>query len=255
MTSAVGVVVPAYRPDAQRLRAYLSDLREEIDPDQIRVEIDDPDAATLEALEDTDVDVHAVPYRRGKGAAITTGFEALETNVLAFADSDGSTSAESFAAVVDAVATGGDDLAVGSRRHPEATIHGHQTVARRWMGDVFAWVAGRALDVALYDYQCGAKAISAEGWATVREHLYEPGFAWDIELIAVAGALELRIQEVAIEWRDQPGSTVAPLRTSLRLLRTLVSARHRAKRLRDDPFHEAIATRTKTPVALVERDD
>jgi glycosyltransferase involved in cell wall biosynthesis len=255
MAPTVGVVVPAYRPATERLVAYLADLEGELDPDALRVELDDPDSATLDALEGTDVDVNAVPYRRGKGAAVTAGFEALDTDVRAFVDADRSTSAESFVDVITALSSAKCDLAVGSRRHPNATVHGHQTFARRWLGDGFARLAGRLLAVSLYDYQCGAKAISREGWSVARDHLYEAGFGWDVELIAIAGALDLRVEEVPIEWEDQPGSTVAPVRTSVGLLRTLIAARHRAKQLRNHPLHEAIATRRRTPTALVDRDE
>ncbi len=254
MTS-VGVVVPAFRPDVERLRSYVLELDERLDPAAIRIEIDDPRAGVVEALSDLPATVNAVPYRRGKGAAITIGFEALSADVLAFADADGSTPAASMAAVVDRVADGPAGLAVGSRRHPEADVGSHQTFARRFLGDGFAWLAGRLLDVSLYDYQCGAKAITAPAWADVREHLYEPGFAWDVEFVAMAAALDVPVAEVPIAWEDRPGSTVSPVRTSLRMGRALVTARHRAKQIRDDRLHTAIAARREEPTALVEKHE
>ncbi|MFB6074289.1 MAG: glycosyltransferase [Haloarculaceae archaeon] len=255
MTRSVGIVVPAFRPDVDRLRAYVEAIDERLGPAALRIELDDPRSGVVEALDDLPATIHAVPYRRGKGAAITVGFESLETDVLAFADADGSTPTDSLAAVIERVAEGRADLAVGSRRHPEAAVASHQTLARRFLGDGFAWLAGRLLDVSLYDYQCGAKAITATGWDRVREHLYEPGFAWDVELVAMAGALELRVAEVPIEWHDRPGSTVSPVRDSLRLGRALIAARHRAKQLRDDRLHSAIAARRDEPTALIEKHD
>jgi glycosyltransferase involved in cell wall biosynthesis len=254
MTATLGLVVPAFRPDVPRLAAYLDALHEAVAPEAVRIELDDPSDEVAAAVADLPADVHAVPYRRGKGAAITAGFEALDTDVLAFVDADGSTPASSVAAVVDPVVADEADLAAGSRRHPDATVASHQTLARRYMGDGFAWLARRLLSVSLYDYQCGAKAISAPGWAAVREHLYEPGFAWDVELLAIAGALDLRVREVPIEWHDQPGSTVSPVRTSIRLGRALLAARHRAKQLRDDRLHTALAARREQPTALVEQE-
>ena len=254
MTVSLGLVVPAYRPDVDRLAAYLAELRETLEPDAVRIELDDPDEEVAAALGDLPAEVDAVPYRRGKGAAITAGFESLDTDVLAFADADGSTPAASLAAVVEPVVDGRADLAVGSRRHPEATVASHQTWGRRRLGDGFAWLARRLLNVDLYDYQCGAKAITAPAWGSVREHLYEPGFAWDVELVAIAGALELRVAEVPIEWHDRPGSTVSPVRTSLRLARALLTARHRAKHLRNSRLHEAIAAQREEPTALVDQE-
>ncbi|QGN06628.1 glycosyltransferase [Halorhabdus sp. CBA1104] len=254
MSRSVGLVVPAYRPDVPALESYVAAIRSEVDLATVRIEIDDPREETIEQLDALDVSVNAVPYRRGKGAAITTGFEALETDVFAFADADGSTPAESLAAVIEPVAADQVDLAAGSRRHPEATIQSHQTFARRFLGDGFAWFARRMLDAELHDYQCGAKALSASAWADVRGHLFEPGFAWDVELVAIAGALDLRIAEVPITWEDKPGSTVSPVRTSLDLAGAVFAARHRAKRLRDSRLHQMIASQRSDATALIDRE-
>lgn len=254
MSRSVGLVVPAYHPAVSQLLSYVEAVRSVIDPDQIRIELDAPREGVPERLMAAGVTVNAVPYRRGKGAAITAGFEALETDVLAFADADGSTPAASLAAVIDPVVEDRADLSIGSRRHPAAAIQSHQTFVRRFLGDGFAWVARRLLDAKLYDYQCGAKAISTAAWGDVREHIFEPGFAWDVELVAIAGALDHRIEEVPITWEDQPGSTVSPIRTSIDLAAALVAARHRAKRIKQSRLHEMIANRRNERTALVDRD-
>jgi len=254
MSRSVGVVLPAYRPDVAQLGTYITDIQNALTPETVVVELDAPRDGVPEKLASLPVDVDAVPYRRGKGAAITAGFERLDTDVLAFADADGSTPVASLDEVLDPVRSGRADLAVGSRRHPDAEVASHQTFARRFLGDGFAWLAGQLLDASLYDYQCGAKAIDATAWERVRDHLYEPGFAWDVELIAIAAALDQRIDEIPIEWEDQPGSTVSPLRTSLDLFQALLTARHRSKQLRDDSFHTALAEHLDEPTALVEKD-
>ena len=234
--NSIGVVVPAYHPTLSRLTTYLEAIEETLDPAVIRVELDDPRPETQRVLADCPVDVEVATSaeRRGKGVAITAGFEALASrvDVLAFADADGSTPAESLAAVVAPVADGDVELSVGSRRHPDAEIRSHQTFARRRLGDGFAWLARRFLEVPLYDYQCGAKALSTDTWRRVREHLYEPGFAWDIELIAVAGAFDCRVREVPVVWEDYPESTVSTVSTTLRLARALVRSRQRARSIR-----------------------
>jgi len=250
---SVGIVVPAFRPDVDQLGAYVADLRAEIDPDTVRIEVDDPSEAVAAALVDLPAAVNVSPYRRGKGKAITSGFEELETDVLAFVDADASTPASELGSILEVVEERAD-LAVGSRRHPDATITSHQTFARRFLGDGFAWLARRLLDADLYDYQCGAKALTREAWRTVRGHLYEPGFAWDVELVAMAGALEFDVVEVPITWEDRPGSTVSPVWTSLQLARALLSARHRAKQIRNSRVHRAIAATHEEPTALVDQD-
>ncbi len=254
MTPAVGLVVPAYRPDVERLSAYVRSLHDTIAPETVRIELDSPRDGVPEALADLDAEVNAVPYRRGKGAAITAGFEALSTDILAFADADGATPASSIEDVIAPVRNGTAALAVGSRRHPDATVASHQTLARRHLGDGFAWLARLLLSVDIYDFQCGAKALTAEAWEEVRHHIYEPGFAWDVELVAITGALDYRVEEVPVEWHDRPGSTVSPVRDSLRLGRALVAARHRAKQISDSRLHTAIAARRESSPALIERE-
>lgn len=254
MASTLGLVIPAYKPDIEQLSAYVETIVAELDPETVRIELDAASEGTVDKLSALPAEVASVPYRRGKGAAITAGFEALETDILAFADADGATPAAELARVTDEVAEGRCDLAAGSRRHPDSRVATHQTLARRHLGDTFAWLARRLLTVDLHDFQCGAKAITVEAWEQVRDHLYEPGFAWDIELIAIAGAQGARVQEVPIEWHDRPNSTVSPIRDSFRLARALVAARHRAKQLRDSRLHTAIAQHRDQPPALVEEE-
>ncbi|WP_121822169.1 glycosyltransferase [Halostella salina] len=253
MAPSLGIVVPAYHPDRNALRTYVGDLRERLDPAAIRIELDDPTPETRTALADLPATVNAVDGRRGKGGAITCGFEQLDTDLLAFADADGSTPADSVADVVAPVRAGDADLAAGSRRHPDADVRSHQTMARRRLGDAFAWVARRVLGVDLYDFQCGAKALTRDAWRAVRTHLYEPGFAWDVELVAVAAALDLRIVEVPVTWRDMPDSTVSTLGTTVELARALLRSRRRARRLRDGSGVTASTPDRDGPSALVDR--
>jgi glycosyltransferase involved in cell wall biosynthesis len=256
MEQSLGIVVPAFRPDVEALVEYVRELAERLEPATVRIELDDPRSRVEERLRAADLPPSATlsvaRRRRGKGAAITAGFEALDTDLLLFVDADGSTPAESAERILEPIYAGRADVAVGSRRHPESTVTSHQTFARRRLGDGFAWLARRLLEAELYDYQCGAKALTAEWWDRVRGHLYESGFAWDIELVAMAAALGARVLEVPIEWEDHPGSTVSPVRTTLSLARALFVVRHRAERLGSSRLHDAIAEH-RDETALVDR--
>jgi hypothetical protein len=252
MSGRLGVVVPAYEPDVELVSTYVRGLVARLDPTVVRIEVDAPSTDVVDTLESLPAELSVSHERRGKGAAITAGFEALapEVDYLMFVDADGSTTPE-YAARVVAPIYEGADLAAGSRRHPDAKVLSHQTFARRRLGDAFAWTARRLLDAKLYDYQCGAKALTVEAWQQLRPHLYEPGFAWDVELLAVAGALDLDIVEVPIEWEDAPGSTVDPLATTLDMARALVVVRYRANRLGE--YSPPSFSRVQEEQALVDR--
>lgn len=229
MTEApsVGVVVPAYHPNVSVLESYVRSLEKRIRPKTILVELEAANRTTVSRLQSMPALVHAADTRRGKGAAVSCGFDHLETDVLAFVDADASTPAESLAAVLEPVVEERADLAVGSRRHPNAVIETPQPRLRRWLGTGFAWLARRLLEVSLSDYQCGAKAITREMWLEVRSDLIEPGFAWDVDLVTRVGARGGRITEVPITWRDSPETTVAPVGTVVELLRGLIRVRLR----------------------------
>lgn len=234
MAKTVGIVIPAYKPDVSRLASYASSLLHGIDSVEVHIELDDPagdvdlGTTSLPAA----VSVNTESQRRGKGAAITHGFEALDTEYLAFTDADGSTPVESVRDVISGLSTA--SLSVGSRRHPDAVIEAHQTIFRRFLGDGFAWSARRLLGVKLSDYQCGVKAMTREVWQKIRAHLYQPGFAWDLELVAVAHAFGYDITEVPITWHDNAGSTVNPVTTTIELGRTLLTLRFRSRSLGTD---------------------
>lgn len=252
---SLGIVVPAFRPDLTRLCDYVRALDERLAPETIRIELDDPEPGATDRLAELPATVNAVPARRGKGGAVTAGFEALDTDVLAFLDADGATPPSSARAVIDPVRSGDVPIATGSRRHPDADVTVHQGHVRRLLGDGFAWLARRIVGrfgARLYDYQCGAKALSADVWRTVRDHLRQPGFAWDLELLAVAAASGYRIREVPIHWEDQPGSTVAPVRDTLSMFSGLLVAHHRASAVGGSRLHRTLARRSGP--SLVERN-
>lgn len=213
MSSSVGLVVPAYRPDVPRLRRYVGSLWDAVEPAAIRIELDDPGGDVRDRLAGVDADLSVADHRRGKGLAITSGFEALGTDVRAFVDADGATAPASVDALVEPIRRGDAALSVGSRRLPGATVSG-RSAGRRAMSAAFAGVASRVSGIGLSDFQCGAKAVSADCWRDVRGGLCEAGFGWDLEVLWLAHRRGHAVVEVPISWTETPGSTVPPVRTA-----------------------------------------
>lgn len=221
MSQSVGLVVPAYFPDPARINAYINELWATVEPDTIRVEMDDPTGSQATLVESLDAEVSVTPYRRGKGKAITNGFEALDTDIMAFVDADGSTSAASVQDLLEPLELGGASITIASRHHPESTVSG-RTRSRRFLSWGFATMASLATGFDISDFQCGAKALTADCWKEIKTELYEAGFGWDLELLWVANRHGFSIEEVPIEWNDAAGSTVPPLRTTAGLSELLV---------------------------------
>lgn len=240
MSDSLGVVVPAYEPDVEALLTYLEDVRTVLDPATVRIEVDAPTADTRARIEPLVDELGVASQRRGKGGAVMDGFDGLSTDILAFADADGSVPAESLSTIVDHVRGGTADVSIGSRRHPDSVIVDHQTVSRRFLGDAFAFAARQLLPTKCYDYQCGAKALGAAAWDEIGHHCYESGFAWDLEFISVAGSLGYDITEVPVEWEDHPETTVDPVWTTIELGRALFDVRRRAGTIAASPRYRHI---------------
>lgn len=217
MSTTVGIVIPALDPDLDRLATYIEEVRAAVKPEQIRVELDEPRHAHEVVRERLPATISISPHRRGKGLAITAGFEALETDVLAFVDADGSTAPESLGHLVETVATGGGDIAVGTRHHPDAEVSRVHSSLRGFMSRGFVGFARVVTGIELSDFQCGAKAISRDAWEAVRPTLGQTGFGWDLEFLWTATRRGIVIVERPIQWEDRPGSTVPPFRTMLEL--------------------------------------
>jgi len=234
---SIGVLIPGYHPDLPVLKEYLTDIARIIEPDAIRLELDDPVPETTSYLKDisVDVQVNTSQHRRGKGCAIMEGFDALDTDILAFADADGSTPAEDLKRIISQVEIGDADVSIGSRRHPDSSIVKHQTVLRRRLGDVFAFIAKRMLPTRCRDYQCGAKAVRATAWGDIGHHCYEPGFAWDLEFVSVAGSLGYDITEVPITWKDHSDSKVNLVSTPIELATAIVDVKRRTDAIANSP--------------------
>lgn len=255
MSDSLGIVIPAYDPDILTLENYIKKIRAVIDPEEIRVEIDTPRQLHVDRLDEVADSINVATTRRGKGGAIMEGFDTLEAEVLAFADADGSVPANSLKEIIRQISEGTADVSIGSRRHPSSHIVAHQTIVRRVLGDAFAFGARKMLPTQCRDYQCGAKAICAEAWEDVGIHCYEPGFAWDLEFVSVAGSLGYEIAEVPVEWEDHPNSTVDPISTSIELGTALFDVRRRTDAIATSPRFRNVTKTDHSKLMKLGSDD
>jgi RNase H-fold protein (predicted Holliday junction resolvase) len=235
MGTRVGIVIPAFDPDPARLVGTAEQLVDHLAPATLRIELDCPDPVTSAALarlsaRASTVSVHTADRRRGKGAAIAAGFDAVapETDVVAFVDADGATDVDAVGALIGTAAQT-QQLVVGSRHHPDATIGHQQQPLRRLMSRAFITLAGWVLPVRLSDYQCGAKALPAAAWLRLRSAVTAGGFGFDLWLITAAADLDVGVHELPVAWTDRSGSTVAPVPTIVELAGTLVAIARRPR--------------------------
>jgi dolichyl-phosphate beta-glucosyltransferase len=151
---------------------------------------------------------------RGKGEAVRAGLRAAiddGADIVGYLDADLSTPPAEYARLLLHLAADDElDVVLGSRiAHLGASIQ--RRPLRHYLGRVFATSASLALDLAVYDTQCGAKAFRVT--PALREALsssFRSRWAFDVELLARlldAGTLPSRCCEVPLHaWRDVAGS-------------------------------------------------
>jgi dolichyl-phosphate beta-glucosyltransferase len=158
---------------------------------------------------------------RGKGAAIRTGFEHARGERIVFMDVDLSTDLAATAPVLAALDAGAD-VVLGSRHHRSATIRQRQPPVREALGKLFRRATGVALARGDFDFTCGFKGFRREAARAIGARLTIERWTFDVEIVVIARALGLRIEQVPVVWRHEGGSKVRVLHAVLTSLRDLV---------------------------------
>ena len=266
MTPALTLVVPVYNETARfaargpALAEFVS--RQPAGSDLILVD-DGSSDGTPEIIEAFLAEHPSLPGRllrrphRGKGAAVQAGLEAATGPYAGFCDVDLATPLDHLARLAD-IARERGALVIGSRDVPDAKLVRHESRAREALGKTFNRVAQAVAVPGVADTQCGAKVAPSATWREILPHVSEPGFAWDVEVLAVAQSLGIDVLEVGVEWAHDPDSRVHVLRDGARMVRALPRVRRSARRAARAPRRGGEAGGVfdaENAAALAESDD
>jgi len=164
----------------------------------------------------------------GKGVAVRSGLLAAREPIGLFFDADLSTPLGETPKLIEPIAHGEVDIALGSRALDRSLIGVHQPWRREQGGRVFNLLVRVATGLPFWDTQCGFKAFRLDACRPILEAAQIEGFAFDVELLYLAHRAGLRIREVPVRWNHAEGSKVSFFRDSLRMLREVIALRVRA---------------------------
>jgi len=173
--------------------------------------------------------VVSYPVNRGKGYAVRQGVLRSTGEIVAFMDADGATPVRELAGLTEPILRNRAHIVVGSRRAPFARLVVPQALHRRLLGRAFSLHTRCVLGLQTLDTQCGFKAFKGAVARNLFDTLLCDGFAFDLEILAMAKARGLRVLEMGVEWHERPGSTVHPLRDGMRMLQAAWHIRARMK--------------------------
>lgn len=224
MSISLSVIIPAFN-ESQRLPPFLRSVRSYLDSEfsdayEVIVVDDGSTDGSCEYQQTCAADwpqlrVIRHAENRGKGAAVRTGMQAATGELHLFADADGATPIGEERGLRGAIAHGAD-IAIGSRLIQGPHVDRQRAWFRGIAGRTFATLARSSLGIRVRDTQCGFKMFRHAAAQVLFSQLVESGYLFDLELLYRANRLDLKVEEVAVSWSEQPGSHLT-LRQQLRL--------------------------------------
>lgn len=202
----VSIIVPCYnesanvRPLVEMLRKVLDGRRWEV----IFVDDNSPDGTSdvVRALAQEDSHVRGLCRigRRGLSSAVIEGALSSSAQVVAVMDGDLQHDESRLPALIDAVAGGGCDLAVGSRHVEGGSNQGLANAWRHALSDGGIWLAQRFMPVRLTDPMSGFFAIRQDRFRQIAPFLAATGFKILLDLV-LSSPTPLKVQEIPCGFR------------------------------------------------------
>jgi dolichyl-phosphate beta-glucosyltransferase len=167
---------------------------------------------------------------RGKGHATKMGVLASSGQWILCSDADLSTPVEQ---VEKLLAEGKDHpVVIGSRSIKGASVTQPPPFHRKVMGRMFNWIV-KALAVRGYqDTQCGFKLFKREAAMDIFGRITLDGFAFDVEMLYLAGKLGYQVAEVPVSWRNDERTKVKLLSDPPQMFFDLMRIRWRHGRVK-----------------------
>jgi len=234
----LSIVVPAYNeeqrlpPTLDRLHAFLSaqPLRYEI------VVVDD--GSKDKTCEVVEAAMTRIPHLRlvrqlpnaGKGAAVRRGMLAATGQIRVMCDADCSMPPEQLPRLLAPIIACKAEIAIGSRYAEGAKTDVKQPKYRVLWSRLCNKVIQRSLVPGIRDTQCGFKAFTAEAARDLFKRATINGWAFDLEILALALRRGFVVEEVGVEWKDDNRSRINPLSDMWKVIREALTIRRNLKK-------------------------
>ncbi len=228
----LSVVIPAYNEE-RRLPTTLEQVKSYLQVNYSDFEVlvinDGSHDQTSQVVQDAmltfpQLQLLEMATNSGKGAAVKRGLQRARGQLRLFSDADLSTPLHCLPRLVQAIEDGAA-VAIGSRAHPDSVIPRSQAPPRQRMGQIFNLIMRLLVGLPFTDTQCGFKLFTASAIDKVLPLARINGFAFDVELLAIARLHGLRITDCPVEWSNDADSKVNVFIHPLAMLRELVQIR------------------------------
>jgi dolichyl-phosphate beta-glucosyltransferase len=233
----LSVIVPSYNEE-QRLLPTLERLHAFLSAQQLRYEIlvvdDGSKDATCDVVEKA---IESIPHlslvrqspNAGKGAAVRRGMLAARGQIRVMCDADCSMPPEQLPRLLAPIIACKAEISIGSRYAEGAKTDVKQPKYRVLWSRLANKVIQRSLVPGIRDTQCGFKAFTAEAARNLFSSATINGWAFDLEILALARRRGFAIEEVGVEWKDDKRSRINPLKDMWKVIREALTIRRNIK--------------------------
>ena len=228
----LSIVIPCYN-ESKDIVNNVSKVKDYLNEKQIDHELilmnDGSKDNTKEVIESIE-GVIALSYEknRGKGGAVKYGIEHATGDYVLFMDADLSTDISAIEKVIELAPN--YDLILGSRHAKGSVIKKKQPFLRVFIGRCCRLLVKMLFHTKFKDTQCGFKAMRTDVAKKIVEKQLINDFAFDVEYLYIAKLNNLSMYELGITWSDDRGSTVSPVKSSLRFFKDIAAIRSHKKK-------------------------
>ena len=216
----LSVIIPAYN-EAERIAPTLQKISDYLGrrslSSEVLVVLDGPSDHTREVLRGMPCQIPHIkvidrPVNRGKGFAVREGMLGAVGRIRLFTDADNSTDIAHFEKM-QPFFDNGYDLVIASRSSKDVATAEEavsQAWRKRWAGKLGNLIVQLLAVRGIWDTQCGFKAFRAEVAERIFSQTTINGWAFDIEVLALAQAQKYKIGIIPAHWVNDPRSHVRP---------------------------------------------
>jgi dolichyl-phosphate beta-glucosyltransferase len=186
------------------------------------------------------VKIISAPHR-GKGAAIRRGMLEARGDFIFLCDADLAMPIKGLPNFLPPLSPEAD-LVIGSRELPGAHRYS-EPWHRHVMGRVFNLIVKMLVVPGIDDTQCGFKCLTRAAAGELAHEMTLDGLSFDVEMLALARALDMTISEIPVEWHHEPNSRVRPIRDTIAMVCDVWRVRRRMR-----AFQRIVASNESEPV-------
>jgi glycosyltransferase involved in cell wall biosynthesis len=229
----ISVVIPVHNQEGE-ISALLAKIKKILNSTLETYEIvlvnDGSYDNTLQVLqkeESLDSCIKIISYmpNRGKGHAVKTGVMQASGSIVIFVDGDFDISHNRIKEYIEELKN--CDLVIASKRHPQSKVYA--PLSRKFLSRMFNILVQLAIGIKIKDTQSGLKAGNGAALRTIFSVMLVKRYAFDVELLTIATAMNLSIKELPIEVKLDHNFRIQDIAKML-LDVTAVSYRHRIRR-------------------------